>query len=114
MRSPRPQRGRPRSGSRPGARLAPGGLATQIVTLSLRFRLLRVRIQELLHDWLGIHLSIGTIHQTHHEAAAVVGPAEEQWLAEIQATACCMPTKPPGHNAAQRSGCGTSSPCGWR
>lgn len=67
-------------------RLVGPGLATLIVALSLRFRLSRARIQEFLHDWLGIDLSIGTIHQTLHEAAAVVAPAEERLLAEIQSS----------------------------
>ena len=67
-------------------RLVGPGLATLIVALNLRFRQSRARIQEFLHDWLGIHLSIGTIHQTLHEAAAVVAPAEEQLFAEVQAS----------------------------
>lgn len=65
-------------------RLVGPGLATLIVALSLRFRLSRARIQEFLDDWLGVHLSIGTIHQTLHEAAAAVAPAEAALLADIQ------------------------------
>ncbi len=44
------------------------GLAGLIVALSLRFRLSRARIQEFLGEWLGLDLSIGTLHQTLHEA----------------------------------------------
>ncbi|WP_295608819.1 DUF6444 domain-containing protein, partial [uncultured Lamprocystis sp.] len=64
-------------------RLVGPGLATLIVALSLRFRLSRARIHEFLDDWLGVHLSIGTIHQTLHEAAAVVAPVEATLLADI-------------------------------
>jgi len=53
------------------------GLAALIVALALRFRLSRARIQEFLEQWLGLKLSIGTIHQTIHEASAAVAPAEE-------------------------------------
>ena len=42
------------------------GLAGLIVALSLRFRLSRARIQEFLGEWLGVELSIGTLHQTLH------------------------------------------------
>jgi hypothetical protein len=51
-------------------RLVGPSLAVLIVALSLRFRLSRARIQEFLQDWLGVELSIGTIHQTLHETAA--------------------------------------------
>ena len=37
-------------------------LAVLIVALALRFRLSRARIQEFLGEWLGLELSIGTIH----------------------------------------------------
>ena len=64
-------------------RLVGPGLASFIVALNLRFRLSRARMQELLHDWLGIHLSIGTLHQTLHETGAVVAPAEAALIAEL-------------------------------
>jgi transposase len=50
----------------------------------VRFRQSRARIQEFLATWLGVHLSLGTIHQTLHEAAAVVAPVEAQLIAEVQ------------------------------
>jgi hypothetical protein len=56
-------------------RLVGPGLAALIVALALRFRLSRARIQEFLAEWLGLDLSIGTIHQTIHEASAAVAPA---------------------------------------
>ena len=67
-------------------RLVGPGLASLIVALSLRFRMSRARIQEFLHLWLDLHLSIGTIHQTLHEAAAVVAPVEATLLADVQAS----------------------------
>jgi hypothetical protein len=68
-------------------RLVGPGLATLIVALSLRFRMSRARIQEFLWTWLGVQLSIGTIHQTLHEAAAALAPAEAELIASIQASA---------------------------
>jgi hypothetical protein len=62
------------------------GLATLIVALAFRFRLSRVRIQEFLGEWLGVTLSVGTLHQTLHEAGAVVAPAEDQLVAAVQAS----------------------------
>jgi transposase len=67
-------------------RLVGPGLATLIVALNLRFHLSRARIQEFLHAWLAIDLSLGTIHQTLHEAAAVVAPTEATLLADVQAS----------------------------
>ncbi len=54
------------------------GLAGLIVELRLRLRLSRARIKELLREWLGVELSIGTIHQTLHEDAAELATAEEE------------------------------------
>lgn len=67
-------------------RLVGPGLATLIVALNLRFRMSRARTQEFLHAWLAVDLSIGTIHQTLHEAAAAVAPAEASLLADVQAS----------------------------
>lgn len=65
-------------------RLVGPGLATLIVALNLRFRMSRARTQEFLWTWLGVQLSIGTIHQALHEAAAAVAPAEPERIAAIQ------------------------------
>jgi transposase len=67
-------------------RLVGPGLAALIVALALRFRLSRARIQEFLAEWLGLELSIGTIHQTIHEASAAVAPAEEALVAAVLAS----------------------------
>ena len=64
-------------------RLVGPGLAALIVALALRFRLSRARIQEFLAGWLGLKLSIGTIHQTIHEASAAVAPAEEELVRAV-------------------------------
>ena len=62
------------------------GLAALIVALALRFRLSRARIRELLGQWLGLDLSLGTIHQTIHEASAVVAPAEAELVEAVLAS----------------------------
>jgi hypothetical protein len=67
-------------------RLVGPGLAALIVALALRFRLSRARIQEFLGEWLGLKLSIGTIHQTIHEASAAVAPAEEELVQAVLAS----------------------------
>src|SRR5512143_1493949 len=67
-------------------RLVGPGLATLIVALALRFRLSRARIREFLAVWLGGTLSVGTIHQTLHEAGAAGAPVEEELVAAVVAS----------------------------
>jgi hypothetical protein len=67
-------------------RLVGPGLAALIVALGLRFRLSRARIQEFLAEWLGLNPSIGTIHQTIHEAGAAVAPAEAELVEAVLAS----------------------------
>ncbi len=67
-------------------RLVGPGLAALIVALALRFRLSRARIQEFLGEWLGLELSVGTIHQTLHEASAAVAPAEAELIEAVLAS----------------------------
>ena len=67
-------------------RLVGPGLASLIVALSLRFRLSRARIREFLDAWLGVRLSVGTIHRTLEEAAAALAPAEAILIEEIRAS----------------------------
>jgi hypothetical protein len=43
-------------------------------------------VQECLAEWLGLELSIGTIHQTLHEASAAVAPAEEELVQAVLAS----------------------------
>ena len=59
-------------------------LAALIVCLSHRMLVSRVRIQEFLHDWLGISLSTSTLNQCIHEAGRAVAPVEEQLIEELK------------------------------
>ena len=59
-------------------------LAALIVCLSHRMLVSRVRIQEFLHDWLGIYLSTSTLNQCIHEAGRAVAPVEEQLIDELK------------------------------
>jgi transposase len=59
-------------------------LVSLIIALSLRMRLSRTRIQEFLHDWLGIYLSIGVINQSITEGGRAVEPIEEELIAEVK------------------------------
>lgn len=59
-------------------------LASLIICLSLRMRLSRPRIQEFLHDWLGIYLSVGVINQTITEGGRASEPVEEDLIEEVQ------------------------------
>jgi transposase len=62
-------------------------LVALICALSQRMRLSRRRIQEFLHDWLALELSIASINQCLHEAArALESVVEEQLLAEVRAS----------------------------
>jgi hypothetical protein len=58
-------------------------LVSLICCLNLRMKLSRARIQELLREWLHLHLSIGTINQCIHEAGRAVAPLEKQLIDEI-------------------------------
>jgi hypothetical protein len=59
-------------------------LVSLIVSLAMRMRLSRKRIQEFLNDWLGIKLSTGTINQCILECGRAVSPLEEELVAEIR------------------------------
>jgi len=59
-------------------------LVSLMVCLSLRMRMSRPRIQEFLHDWLGITLSVGVINQSISEGGRAAEPLETQLIAEIQ------------------------------
>jgi len=63
--------------------LAGPTLVAFIVALTQRMRLSRARVQEFLHDWLGLELSTATINQCIHEAGRAVAPVVEK---EIQET----------------------------
>jgi transposase len=58
-------------------------LMALICSLALRMRLSRPRIREFLKDWLGLHLSVGTINQCIHESGRAVEPLEDQLIEEV-------------------------------
>ena len=82
-------------------RLVGPGLAALIVALALRFRLSRARIQEFLRTWLGVDLSIGTLHQTIHESSAVVAPAEDELVQAVLDSALLYADETPWPEAKQ-------------
>ncbi len=57
-------------------------LVALICSLALRLRLSRARIQEFLHDWLGLALSVATINQCLHEAGRAVAPVVQDELVQ--------------------------------
>ena len=65
-------------------RLVGPGLAALIVCLAYRMRLSRARIQEFLSDWLGLEISVGTLHATLHESGAAVLPIEDELVEAVQ------------------------------
>jgi len=67
-------------------RLVGPGLASLIVALHLRFRMSYRRICEFLHDWLGLSLSVGTLKNTLHEAAAASAPLEQALIEAVVAS----------------------------
>jgi hypothetical protein len=65
-------------------RLVGPGLAALIICLTYRMRLSRARTQEFLSDWLGLAISVGTLHATLHESGAAVLPVEEELVEAVQ------------------------------
>jgi hypothetical protein len=59
-------------------------LLSLILSLTFRLRASRARVQEFLHDWLGLHLSIGTLQQCVLEAGRAVEPLEDQLVEELR------------------------------
>lgn len=68
-------------------RLVGPNLAAVIAMLSLRMRLSRARIRELLHELFGVTLSVGVIDQTVREAGRACAPLEKALVGEIQKAA---------------------------
>jgi transposase len=59
-------------------------LASLLVLLTLRYRLSRAKVKELLAELFGLHVSTGLIDQTIREAGRAVEPLEEQIVAHIE------------------------------
>ncbi len=59
-------------------------LATFIAALSVRFRMSRVKINELLSYWLNMNLSVGTIDKCIREAGIACYPVVEKLVQELQ------------------------------
>jgi IS1 family transposase len=59
-------------------------LATFIASLSVRYRLSRVKIQEFLQDWGGIALSIGSIDSSIRAAGLACSPVVEDLIGQLQ------------------------------
>lgn len=59
-------------------------LATLIASLSVRYRMSRVKIKEFLWDWAQTELSVGTIDRCIREAGIACSPVVEKLIEEIQ------------------------------
>jgi hypothetical protein len=74
-------------------------LATFIASLSLRFRLSRRKIQELLHDWLSLELGAATINRCVHEFGLASEPIVEQLVKDVRAADVVHLDETPWHQA---------------
>jgi transposase len=68
-------------------RLLGSRLASLLVLLTLRYRLSRVKVKELLAELFGLDVSTGLIDQTIREAGRAVAPLEDPLVAEIEQAA---------------------------
>lgn len=59
-------------------------LATFIASLAVRYRMSRPKIRELLNDWVGVSLSVGTIDKCIREVGIACSPVVEELIAELQ------------------------------
>lgn len=59
-------------------------LASVVVLLTLRYRLSRARVKELLAEWFGLLVATGLIDHTRREAGRAVAPLEAGWVTEIE------------------------------
>ncbi len=76
-------------------------LVSFIVCLAFRMRLSRPRIKELLNDWLGLHLSVGTINKCVHESGRAVEPIEDEMVEEINRSGMLHGDETPWKEKAQ-------------
>lgn len=61
-------------------------LAAVVLLLSLRYRLSRAKVQELLGETLGLDLSIGLIDQTVRQSAGQIAPIEQSPVPHVDGT----------------------------
>jgi transposase len=59
-------------------------LATFIASLAVRYRISRPKIRELLDDWVGVSLSVGTIDRCIREVGIACSPVVEELIEELQ------------------------------
>jgi IS1 family transposase len=59
-------------------------LAAFIVALAKRCRLSRAKVQEFLHDWFGLELSVATINRCIHEFGLASEPVVEDLIEELR------------------------------
>jgi IS1 family transposase len=59
-------------------------LATFIASLAIRYRMSRPKIRELLNDWVGVLLSVGTIDRCIREVGIACSPVVEELIEELQ------------------------------
>lgn len=59
-------------------------LATFIASLAVRYRMSRPKIRELLDDWVGVSLSVGTIDRCIREVGIACSPVVEELIEELQ------------------------------
>lgn len=59
-------------------------LATFIASLGIRYRMSRPKIRELLNDWVGVSLSVGTIDRCIREVGIACSPVVEELIEELQ------------------------------
>jgi transposase len=59
-------------------------LATFIASLAIRYRMSRPKIRELLDDWVGVSLSVGTIDRCIREVGIACSPVVEELIEELQ------------------------------
>ena len=60
-------------------------LATFIASLAVRYRMSRPKIRELLNDWVGVSLSIGSIDRCIREVGIACAPVVEELIEEFLA-----------------------------
>jgi transposase len=59
-------------------------LATFIASLAVRYRMSRPKIRELLNDWVGVSLCVGTIDKCIREVGIACSPVVEELIEELQ------------------------------